>query len=247
MTRTEQERLVERYIAGAMTSAQEEEFFMRVAVEPNLRQTLKAYRVVDNAIRKHRDAAPVPNTAARSHLLESLNLARANQSGTAGDPAASGGISLRRVTWIVTAVALFAFMCGLLLMNRIAQPDAERAQSTPRPEALKTGLASGSQRFHEDFARAAAVQAATARILPHDLAEAPQRARLRSQRATHSLDLRERAQAPLKTAAPATSPDAPESTTPANANGSESPRDPAIIRVTNDTAKIRAKVSLPPR
>lgn len=247
MTRTEQERLVERYIAGAMTSAQEEEFFMRVAVEPNLRQTLKAYRVVDNAIRKHRDAAPVPNTAARSHLLESLNMARADQSGAPGGPTAATGISLRRVTWIVTAVALFAFMCGLLLMNRIAQPDAERAQSTPRPEALQTGLASGSHRFHEDFARAAAVQAATVRILPRDLAEAPPRARLRPQRGAHALDLHERAQTPPKTTVPATSPDTPGSTAPANANGNESPRDPAIVRVTNDTAKIRAKVSLPHR
>jgi hypothetical protein len=74
MNRTEGERLVERYMSGAMTGAEEQEFFIQVATDSNLRHTLKAYRIVDTAIQKHRDALPAQHTAARSRLTGMLSL-----------------------------------------------------------------------------------------------------------------------------------------------------------------------------
>ena len=55
MTRSERERLVEQYMEGSMDFAQEENFFIQVAIDEELRRTLKAYRIVEEAIRKERE------------------------------------------------------------------------------------------------------------------------------------------------------------------------------------------------
>jgi hypothetical protein len=72
MTRAEQERMVERYLGGEMNSADEEEFFIQVAIDSDLRQTLKAYRIVESAIRKHRDTAASRHSETRDRLISML-------------------------------------------------------------------------------------------------------------------------------------------------------------------------------
>ena len=54
MTRTEQEHLVEQYLRGELSAVEEHDFFIQVALDSDLRQTLKAFRVVDSALQKHR-------------------------------------------------------------------------------------------------------------------------------------------------------------------------------------------------
>lgn len=65
MTRTERERLVEQYLEGSMDFAQEENFFIQVALDDELRRTLKSYRIVEEAIRKEREAGSREHAAAR--------------------------------------------------------------------------------------------------------------------------------------------------------------------------------------
>lgn len=84
MTRTEQERLVERYLNSEMNSADEQEFFIQVAVDSNLRQTLKAYRIVESALRKHRDAAPSQHAESRSRVISTLQGASMEHAGFSG-------------------------------------------------------------------------------------------------------------------------------------------------------------------
>lgn len=65
MTRTEREQLVEQYLEGSMDFAQEENFFIQVALDDELRRTLKSYRIVEEAIRKEREAGTREHAAPR--------------------------------------------------------------------------------------------------------------------------------------------------------------------------------------
>jgi hypothetical protein len=86
MTPSEMERLVARHLDGAMSLEEEEEFFIRVALDGELRRVLRAQRIVESALRKRSDAASLPPPSAREHLK--LMLA----AGTAG-PAPTGATS----------------------------------------------------------------------------------------------------------------------------------------------------------
>jgi hypothetical protein len=156
MTRSEQERLVERYLSGEMVSADEEEFFMQVAVNQDLRQTLKAYRIMESAIRKHRDNAPTHHDQSRSRLIAMLS-AHAAAHPTAANPAAAhptaagnsaaraAGKSFgRRVTvstatlqWIVGSVAVFACVLGTF----IVAPLINNSPTTPQPRPQQADVA----------------------------------------------------------------------------------------------------------
>jgi hypothetical protein len=72
MTRTQRETLVERYLAGEMNMADEQEFFMNVATDGELFQTLRAHRMVDRAISRDRDALPDHHVEVRAHALALL-------------------------------------------------------------------------------------------------------------------------------------------------------------------------------
>lgn len=142
MTRTEQERLVERYLNGEMNSADEQEFFIQVAVDNNLRQTLKAYRIVDSAIRKHRDAVPSRHAELRSKVVDMLKVTSVAQAGPASPPpgnsrttglpsgstARTGSAMFR---WIVAAVAALGFtIAGFVVASIVGTPPGESTPSS---------------------------------------------------------------------------------------------------------------------
>jgi hypothetical protein len=72
MTQYEREELVERYLSGEMTSAQEGEFFLVAAVDEELQRTLKAYRIMDRAMLNDRDTAVMENSDYRSRVMGML-------------------------------------------------------------------------------------------------------------------------------------------------------------------------------
>jgi hypothetical protein len=55
MTPMERESLIRTYLEGSMSSDEEHEFFIDVALNAELRTELKAYRTVESAIRKDRE------------------------------------------------------------------------------------------------------------------------------------------------------------------------------------------------
>lgn len=140
MTRTEQERLVERYLNGEMNSADEQEFFIQVAVDNNLRQTLKAYRIVDSAIRKHRDAVPSRHAELRSKVVDMLKVTSVAQAGPASPlPAGSqttplpGGSTVRTgmFRWITAVVAALGFtIAGFVVASIVGTPPGESTPSS---------------------------------------------------------------------------------------------------------------------
>jgi hypothetical protein len=168
MTRSEQERLVERYLSGEMISADEEEFFMQVAVNQDLRQTLKAYRIVESAIRKHRDNAPAHHDQSRTRFIAMLSahaaahptaahLEAAHPTASRQSAIRSAGTRLgRRITvstaalqWFVGSVAVFAFTLGTFIVAPLIndtpdeppQPAQPAAQPGPGPQMRSYNLA----------------------------------------------------------------------------------------------------------
>lgn len=108
MNRAEQERLVERYLGSAMAAAEEEEFFLNVAVDRELRQTLKAYRIVESALRKHRARTHAPRGRARARLVALLE-SDTVPSGAAGVPSAAAAPQRARRRGILA----FGSVCAL--------------------------------------------------------------------------------------------------------------------------------------
>ncbi|MEO5931891.1 MAG: hypothetical protein ABIR47_18295 [Candidatus Kapaibacterium sp.] len=134
MTRSEQEKLVERYLGGDMNSSQEEEFFIQVAVNNDLRQTLKAYRVVESAIRKHRDTVPPHHAESRARVIALLSAGAAAQP-HAGSGAATTArpvlghltMSASALRWIIGSVAAIGLTVGVL----VVAPMMEKKTTVP--------------------------------------------------------------------------------------------------------------------
>jgi hypothetical protein len=124
MNRTECERLVERYLGGKMDFAEEHDFFIQVAVDNELRRTLKSYQILESSIRKERDANVQAHSEARMRVasMVSRRLVEESSRGTAaammqesGSTGATTGTSLMR--WIVTGIAAMGIGVGVLLMS----------------------------------------------------------------------------------------------------------------------------------
>lgn len=69
MTRNEREQLIERWARGEMTPSEEQNFFIEVAANRELRSELKAYRIVDEALRKDDAAYTSTYTSLRAGML----------------------------------------------------------------------------------------------------------------------------------------------------------------------------------
>jgi len=148
MTRAEQERLVGRYLSGELGVTEEQEFFIRVAVDNELRQTLKAFRIVDNAIQKHRESAPIQHADSRNNLLIALNLQAAtpHYSNNRGPTPGSTVQRQRRFRDTVISPVLFKWMmaaataCSLAIGTFVIAPAIEK----PTDETAQTQGSRGS-------------------------------------------------------------------------------------------------------
>jgi hypothetical protein len=145
MNRNEYEHLVEKYLSGAMSPADEQEFFIRVAVDSNLRQTLKAYGIVESALRKHRESMASQHLDSRAHLVSLLGI----NTGTSAQPAPprAGGFRWSLAAVAAAALTIGAFVVAPLLEQKPASPgtgdtfaaasrriDRPALQPAPQPE-----------------------------------------------------------------------------------------------------------------
>lgn len=144
MTRREQERLVGRYLGGELTGAEEQEFFIQVAVDNDLRQTLKAYNVVDSALHKHRETIPVQHPASRERMVTMLRQAaamnppqqQAAQYRRTGIVAIVGSWFNRRTAfasattfiWMIAGFSAFALITGAVVVAPILTSSDEGAK-----------------------------------------------------------------------------------------------------------------------
>jgi hypothetical protein len=147
MNRSERERLIERYLNGEMTSHNEEEFFIQVALNEEMRQELKAHRTIESSIRKEREAERPEHTALRQRIAAfvvanpmptSMPSHPAGTSGgsvSVGGTAAAGGIVIGGIWqgwwWIVSAIALLVVAGAILL-----QTEHSTSVATSSPQHL---------------------------------------------------------------------------------------------------------------
>ena len=92
--RSNNERLIDRYIAGRMSPAEEKQFLARAEADPALRRLLKTEQVIGRAIQK--DLAAIPLAATEPSPLILAKLAASNPAAIAGAAAnatASSGSS----------------------------------------------------------------------------------------------------------------------------------------------------------
>lgn len=148
MSRAEQERLVERYLGGMMNSAEEEDFFIQVAIDHDLRQTLKSYRIMESAIRKHRDTAPVHHADSRSRVMAMLTVGTMAQQQTQSSSGSSvgttggkmWGMSSAALRVVATGVATGAVIIGALVVlpriQQMPQQNTDPMRTTPAQQLV---------------------------------------------------------------------------------------------------------------
>jgi hypothetical protein len=126
MTRSQREALVEHYLAGDMSAAEEQEFFMTVAVDGELLGTLRAHRQVERALRRDREALPSGYAAVQERALAML--AVQPQVSSMANPRKwfSGS---RFSGWITMASTALVFaVAGYAGRDMISQPSRDAVQ-----------------------------------------------------------------------------------------------------------------------
>lgn len=162
MTRAERERLIQSYLGGEMSSAEESDFFIQVALDKELRQDLKAQRTIESAFRKDRESEPSEHTALRSRVAMSLAASSAATQGPAQEPAegpaagsAAGsadgaGRIMRFLTrpgrWLIASAAALVLTVGVVFMTPDGRPAGTPSQNggSATPGQLKNGSSSSS-------------------------------------------------------------------------------------------------------
>lgn len=137
MTPMERESLIRTYLEGSMSSDEEHEFFIDVALNAELRTELKAYRTVESAIRKDReiDAGDI------LQLERSVMAALASTAQAARAP--------RRMSGLRRAGLRRAGYAGALILAITAIVFLTRPQSEP-PAPRRTSLLPTAVDAHPD-------------------------------------------------------------------------------------------------
>lgn len=164
MKRAERERLIERYLSGEMNASEEQNFFIEVAADTEMRTELKAYQIVESAVRKDREADAASYADLRSHMLGVLQASNPAGTGGAGAarkdaPQAGSGVSsgtffLSGLSGILSLKILFSVGAGAFIVisamlvatwnsdvpeNRAAAPATVPAIDTmPSPGRINT-------------------------------------------------------------------------------------------------------------
>lgn len=147
MITKDSEQLIERYLAGTMTNGQEEEFFINVAIDNDLRRMLKSYQIVDGAIRKYRDVAPVDHSAARNQLLARLNLSETPPAVRMPAGAAPSRIATPN-GWLTGGLSV-AGMLLLLLLTSMPDSTPSGTAIIQAPTLRSSGSNSSSVALHD--------------------------------------------------------------------------------------------------
>ncbi len=110
MMQHNREELVERYLAGQMTAAEESEFFLNVAVDDELQRTLRSYRIVENSIQSDSVAAVRDRSPYRDKVMTLLAATPA----VVGATAAAAGAASSGATATSAAAGMAAWKVVLL-------------------------------------------------------------------------------------------------------------------------------------
>jgi hypothetical protein len=148
VTRIERENLIERYLRGEMSLEEEENFFIEVASNPELRYELKAYQVVERAIAGDRTAGDRPYTALRARMQKQLAASHpiAAQAGTTINASSSS-----RKRWVATVIAGTIMILALVFFSRNTHQETsvQTTHSQPAPGLRDSGVIATPQSLSE--------------------------------------------------------------------------------------------------
>jgi hypothetical protein len=137
MSQERREQLIEHYMSGGMSHAEEQQFFIEVAVDDELRRTLRAYRIIDSAIRKEREASTQGHQEVRERVAAAFLVAgnvpvSEATSGPAhtAQPEVSNDIK-RPFRWITAGI----LAVGLVILAAIELPLHQSTGNTAQPAA----------------------------------------------------------------------------------------------------------------
>ncbi len=145
MTRSEREAHIQRYLSGAMTSAEEQDFFIQVAVDDDLRLELKAQRTVESAMRKERDALFTSHAGLRERVATSLAMAgHGGYTSSLGHTAASATVgATRSLTGIGVRYLMIALLAvvssgvaSIALRSAVGSSAIPSGQVSPDPRGI---------------------------------------------------------------------------------------------------------------
>lgn len=135
MIRADRDRLIERYMNGQMTQGEEEAFFINAAVNPELRQELKAHRLVETAVRKDRDGLATGHAALRNRVAATLT--SATPAPVVEPVAPQAGMLIERVLGaMATHPAVTAIIVGIITIGTVILQPWESTESSPSDSAI---------------------------------------------------------------------------------------------------------------
>ncbi|MCB0711410.1 MAG: hypothetical protein KDD67_03680 [Ignavibacteriae bacterium] len=150
MTRQEREQLIERYLSGQMSGTEEETFFLEVAANRELRQELRAYRLVEQALTNESSTLGSTHTALRAHvqhlaLISGGEIAAASEalqttssSSLAGTAAKGGGSTLFGNGLLSAKVLLGTLIGGALVAGAFMLDPFSSDKVNPTPPPIES-------------------------------------------------------------------------------------------------------------
>jgi hypothetical protein len=138
VTRIERENLIERYLRGEMSLEEEENFFIEVASNQELRYELKAYQVVERAITGDRTAGDRPYTALRARMQKQLAASHpvVAQAGTI-----SNSTSSSRKRWATALIAGTILILAVVFFSSTSHQETSVKNTPSQPAAGLRGSA----------------------------------------------------------------------------------------------------------
>jgi hypothetical protein len=133
--------MVERFLACEMSLDEEREFIMLAATNAELFKTLRAYRLMEQALARNRDAMPDGDAAVRTHALALVGQTPPppvrTAAGAGSKPAV--GTATMPPRWLALAAASIVFtIAGFFLHDLIVRP---APAATPAQSTATTGIA----------------------------------------------------------------------------------------------------------
>jgi hypothetical protein len=148
MTRSERERLIDRYLSGEMGSAEEHDFFIQVAVDKEMRQEFKAHRIIESALRKDRYANDLQHSGVRIRIESLLTASPVPPAARAARRRARLVEQIRQgmppIQWMATAAAIASLIIAGLVFVPMLNVDTPPAVPAPtgnlaRPDDARPG------------------------------------------------------------------------------------------------------------
>lgn len=153
MNQNERDALVDRYLAGQMSSGEESDFFLKVAVDPELQRTLKSYQIFDRVVERDREAVPAQGRyrgqimallaatkvatggGAAAGLIHAQTAATAGAAG-AGGAAVAGFIGLKGIIAAVIGVGVIGGTVAVIVPSNSALESGNGAGASAQKEMI---------------------------------------------------------------------------------------------------------------